>query len=160
MSFFTHGVVDVWCGGCLMWWMSFFIHGVVDVWCGGCLCGGCRTIMSLRLNFCRSVPPEFLRSLLGIEETFGVDFKKPSRVVVEALSPAVIPISNFASWHQLKAAAGLQLHSSKPNSHLKMVNFDTMTVLIWIRMLCACWKNDFPFYLLCSEVQKIIQKVG
>ena len=32
MSFFTHGVVDVWCGGCLMWWMS----GVVDVWCGGC----------------------------------------------------------------------------------------------------------------------------
>ena len=26
------GVVDVWCGGCLVWWMS----GVVDVWCGGC----------------------------------------------------------------------------------------------------------------------------
>ena len=33
MSYFTHGVVDVWCGGCLVWWMS----GVVDVWCGGCL---------------------------------------------------------------------------------------------------------------------------
>ena len=32
MSFFTHGVVDVWCGGCLMWWMS----GVVDIRCGGC----------------------------------------------------------------------------------------------------------------------------
>ena len=32
MSHFTHGVVDVWCGGCLVWWMS----GVVDVWCGGC----------------------------------------------------------------------------------------------------------------------------
>ena len=45
-------VVDVWCGGCPVWWMS----GVVDVlfypWCGGCLvwwmssvvdvwCGGC-----------------------------------------------------------------------------------------------------------------------
>ena len=31
------GVVDVWCGGCRVWWMS----GVVDVlfylWCGGCL---------------------------------------------------------------------------------------------------------------------------
>ena len=26
------GVVDVRCGGCLVWWMS----GVVDVWCGGC----------------------------------------------------------------------------------------------------------------------------
>ena len=30
------GVVDVWCGGCPVWWMS----GVVDVlfytWCGGC----------------------------------------------------------------------------------------------------------------------------
>ena len=25
-------MVDVWCGGCLVWWMS----GVVDVWCGGC----------------------------------------------------------------------------------------------------------------------------
>ena len=32
MSYFTHGVVDVWCGGCLVWWMS----GVVDVWSGGC----------------------------------------------------------------------------------------------------------------------------
>ena len=57
MSFFTNGVVDVWCGGCLMWWMS----GVVDVWCGGChilpmvwwmssvvdvWCGGCRSINS------------------------------------------------------------------------------------------------------------------
>ena len=52
MSHFTHGVVDVWCGGCLVWWMSFFTYGVVDVWCGGCLvwwmsgvvdvwCGGC-----------------------------------------------------------------------------------------------------------------------
>ena len=40
MSYFTHGVVDVWCGGCPMWWMS----GVVDVWCGECLCGRCRTI--------------------------------------------------------------------------------------------------------------------
>ena len=44
------GVVDVlfypWCGGCLVWWMSFFAHGVVDVWCGRCLCGGCRTIVS------------------------------------------------------------------------------------------------------------------
>merc|ERR1712208_42125 len=30
-------VVDVWCGGCPVWWMSFFTHGVVDVWCGGCL---------------------------------------------------------------------------------------------------------------------------
>ena len=38
------GVVDVRCGGCLVWWMSYFTHGVVDVWCGGCLCGGCRTI--------------------------------------------------------------------------------------------------------------------
>ena len=41
------GVVDVWCGGCpillMVWWMS----GVVDVWCGGCLCGGCRTIKKL-----------------------------------------------------------------------------------------------------------------
>ena len=27
MSFFTHGVVDVWFGGCLVWWMS----DVVDV---------------------------------------------------------------------------------------------------------------------------------
>ena len=45
MSYFTHGVVDVWCGQCLVWWMSFFTHGVVDVWCGGCLCGGCRTIL-------------------------------------------------------------------------------------------------------------------
>ena len=36
-------VVDVRCGGCLVWWMS----GVVDVWCGGCLCGGCRTIYIL-----------------------------------------------------------------------------------------------------------------
>ena len=44
MSYFTHGVVDVWCGGCLVWWMSSFTHGVVDVWCGGCLCGGWRTI--------------------------------------------------------------------------------------------------------------------
>ena len=26
------GVVDVRCGGCLVWWMS----SVVDVWCGGC----------------------------------------------------------------------------------------------------------------------------
>ena len=32
MSHFTYGVVDAWCGGCLVWWMS----GVVDVWCGGC----------------------------------------------------------------------------------------------------------------------------
>ena len=32
MSYFTHSVVDVRCGGCLVWWMS----GVVDVWCGGC----------------------------------------------------------------------------------------------------------------------------
>ena len=38
------GVVDVWCGGYLVWWMSYFIHGAVDVWCGGCLCGGCHTI--------------------------------------------------------------------------------------------------------------------
>ena len=60
MSFFIHSVVDVWCGGCLMWWMSgvvdvwcggcpillmvWWMSGVVDVWCGGCLCGGCRTI--------------------------------------------------------------------------------------------------------------------
>ena len=62
------GVVDVWCGGCPMWWMSgvvdvrcggclvWWMSGVVDVWCGGCLvwwmsyfthgvvdvrCGGC-----------------------------------------------------------------------------------------------------------------------
>ena len=32
MSYSTHDVVEVWYGGCLMWWMS----GVVDVWCGGC----------------------------------------------------------------------------------------------------------------------------
>ena len=31
------GVVDVRCGGCLVWWMSYFTHSVVDVWCGGCL---------------------------------------------------------------------------------------------------------------------------
>ena len=30
------GVVDVQCGGCLVWWMSYFMDGVVDVWCGGC----------------------------------------------------------------------------------------------------------------------------
>ena len=44
-------VVDIRCGGCLVWWMSYFTHGVVDVlwWmssmvdvlfymqCGGCL---------------------------------------------------------------------------------------------------------------------------
>ena len=63
MSHFTHGVVDVWCGGCLVWWMSgvvdvrcggclilhtvWWMSGVVDVWCGGCLCGGCRTICHL-----------------------------------------------------------------------------------------------------------------
>ena len=29
-------VVDVWCSGCLVWWMSHFTHGVVDVLCGGC----------------------------------------------------------------------------------------------------------------------------
>ena len=39
-------MVDVQCGGGLVWWMSFFTHGVMDVWCGGCLCGGCRTIHS------------------------------------------------------------------------------------------------------------------
>ena len=33
MSYFTHSVVVVWCGGCLVWWLS----GVGDVWCGGCL---------------------------------------------------------------------------------------------------------------------------
>ena len=44
MSYFTHGVVDIWCGGCPVWWMSgvvdvlFYIQcgHVVDVWCGGC----------------------------------------------------------------------------------------------------------------------------
>ena len=35
MSFFTHGVVDVLCGGCLVWWISYFTQVVVDVWCGG-----------------------------------------------------------------------------------------------------------------------------
>ena len=40
----SHGVVDIRCGGCLVWWMSYFTQGVVVVWCGGCLCGGCRTI--------------------------------------------------------------------------------------------------------------------
>ena len=24
-------MVEVWCGGCLVWWMSFFAHGEVDV---------------------------------------------------------------------------------------------------------------------------------
>ena len=50
MSYFMDSVVDVWCGGCLVWWMSFFAHGVVDVWCGGCLCGGCRTIQGSGLK--------------------------------------------------------------------------------------------------------------
>ena len=31
------GVVDVQCGGYLVWWMSYFTHSVVDVWCGQCL---------------------------------------------------------------------------------------------------------------------------
>ena len=49
------GVVDVRCGGCLVWWMSYFTHGVVDVGCGQCLmwwmssvvdvwCGGCHIL--------------------------------------------------------------------------------------------------------------------
>ena len=40
------GVVD------LVWRMSFFGHGVVDVWCGGCLCGLClcRTIIMILIT--------------------------------------------------------------------------------------------------------------
>ena len=30
------GVVDVWSGECLVWWISYFTHGVVDVWYGVC----------------------------------------------------------------------------------------------------------------------------
>ena len=51
-------VMDIQCGGCLVWWMSFFTHGVVDVWWGGCLvwwmsgvvvvwCGGCPTLLMM-----------------------------------------------------------------------------------------------------------------
>ena len=39
------GVVNVLfytrCGECLVLWLSFFTHGVVDVLCGGFWCGGC-----------------------------------------------------------------------------------------------------------------------
>ena len=32
-------VVNVWSGGCLVCWMPYFTHGVVDVWCGECPVG-------------------------------------------------------------------------------------------------------------------------
>ena len=51
------GVVDVRCAQCpilyKVWWMSFFTHGMEDVWCGGCLVGGCHTI-SLSLSLLQS----------------------------------------------------------------------------------------------------------
>ena len=29
MSYSIHGVVDVWCGGCLVWWMSSVVNVAV-----------------------------------------------------------------------------------------------------------------------------------
>ena len=37
LSYFSDGVVDFLCDGCLVWWISYFTHGVVNVWCDGCL---------------------------------------------------------------------------------------------------------------------------
>ena len=28
-----HGLVDIWIGGCMDWWM----YGLIDVWIGGCM---------------------------------------------------------------------------------------------------------------------------
>ena len=42
------GVVDVWCGGCPMWWMS----GVVDVRCGGCLVWWMSCVVDVRCGGC------------------------------------------------------------------------------------------------------------
>ena len=40
MSFFTHGAVDVWCGGYLIlhtvWWMSRVVDVIFYTRCGGC----------------------------------------------------------------------------------------------------------------------------
>ena len=36
-------MVDVWCGGCLVWWVS----GVVNAWCGECLVWGCPILLTV-----------------------------------------------------------------------------------------------------------------
>ena len=61
MVWWMSSVVDVWCGGCpifyqwcggcLVWWMS----DVVDVWCGGCLLSEDHHVVDEYFSFVFSV---------------------------------------------------------------------------------------------------------
>ena len=78
MSHFTHGVVDVWCGGCLVWWMSdvvdvwcggcpfllmvWWMSGVVDVWCGGCPVWWMSGVVDVVLSYFQTQEPKIMSS--------------------------------------------------------------------------------------------------
>ena len=63
MSCFIQGVVEVWCSEFLLWWISFFAHSVADIWFRLVdVCGGCHKIYinaaEMQLEFITYISPQ------------------------------------------------------------------------------------------------------
>ena len=67
MSCFTQGVVEVWCSEFLVWWISFFAHSVADVWFGPvdvCVADVIKSIL-MQLKCISNLSPTLAPRILG-----------------------------------------------------------------------------------------------
>ena len=67
MSCFTQGVVEVWCSEFLVWWISIFAHSVADVWFGPvdvCVVDVIKSIL-MQLKCSLNLSPRLALRILG-----------------------------------------------------------------------------------------------